>query len=88
MSYFLPFWKKYDIVVSLKKENGAKLAKLAKDFDIPTMTLTAVSKNEDTIICNFFLSAYTRKHDTVSGNTNQITLLTLARLWHCTKKLF
>jgi len=33
---------KYDIVVSLNSENCMKMAKLAKDFIIPTTTLTAV----------------------------------------------
>jgi len=44
-----------DIVVSLNSENGTKVTKLAKDFDIPTTTLTTVSKNEDKIISHIFL---------------------------------
>jgi len=36
----------------------------------------------------FFLSEYLRKHDTVSGNATQRTLLTLARLWPSTKTPF
>jgi len=36
----------------------------------------------------FFLSEYSRKHDTVSGNPNQGTLITLARLWPSTKTPF
>ena len=35
-----------------------------------------------------FLSEYWRKHDTESGNPNQRTLLTLARLWPSTKTPF
>jgi len=46
-------WKKYDIVVSLNTENGTKVAKLTKDFDIPSM-LTTVSKNKDEVISHFF----------------------------------
>jgi len=40
----IPLWKQYDVVVSLNSENDTKLAKLVKDFDIPTTTLTALSK--------------------------------------------
>jgi len=36
----------------------------------------------------FFLSEYSRKHDTESGNLNQRTLSNLARLWPSTKTLF
>jgi len=43
-------WKKYDIIVSLNSENGAKVAKVVKDFYILIMTLTAVLKNKDKII--------------------------------------
>jgi len=64
-----------------------KLAKLAKDFDILTTTLT-ITKNKEKINPHFFLSEYTRKHDTVSTNPNQRTLSTLARLCHLTKKAF
>jgi len=39
-------------------ENGTKAAKLGRNFNIPTTTLTAVSKNEDTIIPHFFISEY------------------------------
>jgi len=42
----IPFWKKYEIIVLFNSKNGMKLAKLAKDFDIPTMMLTAVSKKK------------------------------------------
>jgi len=42
--------KKYDIVVSVSSKNGIKVAKLGNDFDIPTMSLTTVSKNKDKII--------------------------------------
>jgi len=77
-----PLWKEYDIIVSLNSENRTKVPKLAKYFDIPTTTLTTDSKNKDKIISHFFLSEHTRKHDTVSSNPNQRTLLTLARLCH------
>jgi len=40
---------------------------------------TTVSKNKDNQFFTFF-SEYTRKHDTVSGNPDQRTLLTFARL--------
>jgi len=36
----------------------------------------------------FFLSEYSRKYDTVSGNPNQRTVLTLATLWPSTKTAF
>jgi len=51
------------------------VAKLVNDFDIPTTTLTAVTKNKDKIISHFFLPEYTRKHGTVSGNPDQRILL-------------
>jgi len=70
-----------EAVVPFNRENGAKVAKLARDFGIPTTTVTTVSKNKENI-SHFFLSECTRKHDTVSGNPNQRTLLTLAKLWH------
>jgi len=35
-----------------------KVAKLAKDFNIPTTTLTTVLKNKGKIICHFLLSKY------------------------------
>jgi len=50
------------------------MAKLAKDVDIATTTLTAVSKNKDKIISHLFLSECMRKHDTLSGNPNQCAL--------------
>jgi len=56
------------------------VAILAKYFDIPTMTLTTVSKIKDKKILTCFLSEYTRKHDPVRGNPHNRTLLTLARL--------
>jgi len=43
----IPLWKKYDIVVSFNSENGTKVAKIARDFNIPTTTLTTVLKNKD-----------------------------------------
>ena len=70
-----PLWQKYDIVVPLNSENVTKVAKVAKNFDILTMTLTTVLKNKEKIIYEFFLSGYGRNHDTVSGNPNQRTLL-------------
>jgi len=73
--------RKLTNVVSFHSENGTKVAKLAKDFDIPTTTLTAAWTNKDKIISHFFLSEYARKHCTVSGNSNQKTLLSLAGLW-------
>jgi len=39
--------KSLGIVVSLSSKNGTKVAKLEKDFDILTTTLTAVTKNGD-----------------------------------------
>jgi len=65
--------------ISFKTENGTNVAKLAKHFDIPT-TLTTVLKKKTS--SHFFTSKHTRKHYAVSGNPNQRTLLTLARLWH------
>jgi len=44
----IPLLKKHDIVVSLNSENGSKVAKLAKDFDTPTTTLTTISKHMKT----------------------------------------
>jgi len=65
------------------------VVKLASDFDIPTSTLTTILKNQEKIISDFFLSEYTRKHDTVSSNLDQSTLLALnPRLWHWTNKPF
>jgi len=63
-------------------ENDTKVAKREKNFNIPTTTLTTVSKNKDKMIYFFLLSEYTRKHDTASDNPHQRTLLTLDRLWH------
>jgi len=45
--------EKYDIVVSLK--NGTKLA---KDVEIPTTTLTTVSKNKGKTNFHFFFRVY------------------------------
>jgi len=78
----IPLWEKYDIVVWFNSENGTKVAKPARDSDISLTTLPTASKNKDKTIFDFFLSAYTRKHQRVSSNTNQRTFLTLARLWH------
>ena len=76
--------QKYDSVVSLSSENGTKVSKkLAKDFHIPTKTLTTVLKNRETKqFQTSSLSEYTRKYHTVSGNSIQSIILTLARLWH------
>jgi len=76
-----PIVGKCDIVIWLKSETSTKVAKLAKDFDIPTTALTADSKNKDKVLSHFFLLEYTRKHDKVSGNPNQRKFLTLARRW-------
>ena len=48
--------KKYDIVVSLNSDMRTNVEKLAKDFDIPTTTLTTVSQNKNKIISPFFVS--------------------------------
>jgi len=48
--------------VSFNSENGTKVAKLAKHFDIPATTLTIVSKNTDKKNSPFFVSEYTRNH--------------------------
>jgi len=72
----------YDTVVSFNSENGMKVAKLPRDFDISRTTLTIPLKNKDKIISLFSLSEYACKYDTVGSNHNQRTLLTLVRLWH------
>jgi len=41
-------------------ENDTKVAKREKNFNIPTTTLTTVSKNKDKMIYFFLLSEYTR----------------------------
>jgi len=46
----IPLWKKYDIIVSFNSENGIKVIKLARDFDIPTMKFTTALKNKDKIL--------------------------------------
>jgi len=64
--------------VSLKKFRNIVLFSIENStnyFDIPTTMLTTVSKNKDKITFNFLLSDYMRKHDTVSSNSNQRTLL-------------
>jgi len=66
-------------IVSLMSVNGTEVVKLA-DLDAPRRTLTPNLKNRNTIFSNFFLSEYTRKHDTVNGNPNHRTLLNLTRL--------
>jgi len=42
-----PITEKCAIVVSLSRENGMNMAKLAKDFDIPTNTLATILKKKD-----------------------------------------
>jgi len=54
--------------VSFNSEIVFKVAKFARDFDIPRTTLTITLKSRNKIISDFFLSEYTAKHDTVSGN--------------------
>jgi len=51
------------------------VVKLARDFDIPTTTLTTILKNKDKIV-----SEYEAKHRSVNGNADQRTLLTLSIL--------
>jgi len=46
----------YSIAVSLNSENCMEAAKPAQDFDIPTTTLTTVSKSKGKIISRFFSS--------------------------------
>jgi len=58
------------------------MAKLARDFDIPRMTLTTVSKNKDKKLYHIFLSEYMQRHDSVSGNPKQRTHFTLDRFQH------
>jgi len=60
--------------VSFNSENGTKVAKLSRDFNIPRTTLITTFQNKHKLI---FLSEYTRNHDTVNGNLNHRTLLTL-----------
>jgi len=52
-----------------------------KNIDFVAMMLTTVSKNKHKLI-NLSFSEYMQKHDTVSNNPIQRTLLILARLWH------
>jgi len=68
-----------NVIVSYNSENGTKVAKLARNFDISRTTLTATLKTKDKIISHFFSSVHTRKHDTAGGNPNQRTFLILAR---------
>ena len=56
----IPLWKKCDIVVSINSDNGTEVAILAKDFDIPTTTLTAVSTNKDKIVSLFLIRVYVK----------------------------
>ena len=63
------YGKKYGIVMSFNNENATKVTNLEKDFDIPRTTFTTTLKKKDKIISDFFLSDYTRKHDTVSGHS-------------------
>jgi len=43
----------HDTGVSFNSKNGTKLAKLARDFDIPTTTFTTILKNKDNIISDY-----------------------------------
>jgi len=61
------------------------MARHAKDFIILTMILTTVSKNKGKVI---FFAEYLQKHNIVSSNPIERTLLTLARPWHSIKKPF
>jgi len=83
----IPLCEKYGIVVLLNSENGTKVAKLAKDFDIYTKTLTKFTKKRQNNF-SFFLTRAHAKTRYISCNPNQRTLLSLARLWHSTKKSF
>jgi len=53
----IPLVKKYDTLELFR--STAKLAKFAKDFDIPATALTTVSKDKDKLL-SCFLSEYTR----------------------------
>jgi len=64
------FWKKCDIVVSFNSQNGTKVAKRVRDFDIPRTKLTKCLKNKDKTISHCFLSEHTQKHDTISASPN------------------
>ena len=66
----IPLWKKYDIVVSIIGKNGTKVAKHAKDFDIPTTTFATILKIK-TIISDYEAG---RSNETVGGNPDQQTL--------------
>jgi len=46
----IPLCQKYDIVALFNSENGTKVAKLARDFNIPTTTLTTILKDNDRTI--------------------------------------
>jgi len=46
---------RYNGFVSLNNEIGTKAAKLPKDFNIPTTTLTSISKIKDKKISHFLL---------------------------------
>jgi len=52
------YGKSITSLFSSTAKSGTKVAKLPKDFDIPTTTLTTVSKNKCKIITYFFLSKH------------------------------
>jgi len=56
-----------------------EVAKHARDFDIPTLMLTTILKNNDKIMPKYEAGSGSK---TVSGNLDQRTLLILAKLWH------
>jgi len=66
----ISLWKKYYNVVSFNCETCAKVAKLARDFDIPKNDNDYNFEKDRKNNFRLFLSEYTRKHDTVSGNPN------------------
>jgi len=68
-------------VVSFHIETCMKGGKLTRQTLKHQTNTRQTLKGPDKIISNF-LSEYTRKHDVVSGNPIQRTLLTLGRLRH------
>jgi len=63
------------IVVSLKSENGKKVAKLAKDSDIRRTALNTILQKLDKFKFAFLSSEHMRKYDRISYNNDQKTLL-------------
>jgi len=64
-----------DIVVSLNSKIGKKVAKLAKDSDIRKTALNTILQKLDKFKFAFVSSEHMRKHDRVSDNYVQKTLL-------------